>query len=149
MTRLRGLFVFHIAFLLMGLCSCQLEDDVLTADEADNLANDYSIEDEGTSPEYIDNQIDSAPTYVTPVERFIKAIITPFRWITQATGAARNISETPRSGVGSLISEIAKPIRDIVAPTTGRDTDGFGEVLNLVADRFRAIYPGEPNNSFF
>ncbi|XP_058793031.1 uncharacterized protein LOC131665268 isoform X2 [Phymastichus coffea] len=138
---LRCILAFHMAFLILAVANCQFEDDEddeLSSDDA-SLTSDYDEETPETeTSEYTDNRIDAAPTFVSPVEKFIRAITVSFGWITQTTSARssvdRNFSETSR---------IFHGFPNIFAETTDRsDRSGFSDVLNMIGDRFKAVYPG-------
>ena len=142
---------FHVvAFLLASFATCQFEDDALFHEETDierNFYDDVGGEDEeDENLDYIDNRIDSVPTFVAPVERFAKALAAPLGWLSQSTSSPTNSDSDdqpePSNGVGRLINGLTKPIRDIVGNTGRAVTGGFGQMLNTIGDRFKAIYPG-------
>ncbi|KAJ8670532.1 hypothetical protein QAD02_001791 [Eretmocerus hayati] len=100
---------------------------------------DSTVEDD--SAMYVDNRIDSTPTFVSPVEKILRAVIAPIGWIEQA--AQFKIVSLPKDSVmGKLWEGLTKPIRNIVEPTDKAIRGGFGQVLNLIGSRFKAIYPG-------
>lgn len=100
-------------------------------EEEDNV-NEVDAEYEIYYQDYVVKRIDTSPTYVTPVEKFIQTLIGPL------INQGRNEDQ---SGLGAIISGITKPIRDIVKPVV--NSRSFGDVLNLIGDRFKAIYPGK------
>lgn len=123
MRSLRYILALNVAFLLVSLVNCQFY-------ETNNYNDDDEISNETEDDEdlYVDNRIDESPTFVSPVEKFIKAV----------TSGSDN-------GIGRIISGITKPIRNIVNgnPAGRAVKSGFGEVLNMIGDRFKAIYPGK------
>lgn len=121
MRSLRCILALNLAFLLVSLANGQFYE--ANYNEDDEISNETEDED-GL---YVDNRIDETPTFVSPVEKFIKAV---------TSGAD--------SGIGRFITGITKPIRNIVGnnPAGRAVKSGFGEVLNMIGDRFKAIYPG-------
>lgn len=120
-----------VPLLLVALGNCQ------TANDGNNYDEDVSSELE---VDYVDNRIDETTTFVSPGEKFIKTVIAPLGWVSQASS---DIGKQT-SGVGKLIGDITKPLQNIVAPVGRAAKGGFGEVLNMIGDRFKAIYPGSP-----
>lgn len=143
---LRRILAFHVAFLILSAAKCQFEDDELSSDDA-NLTEDYNEEklDKETT-EYIDNRIDAAPTFVSPVEKFVRAITAPFGWITHVTSAQpsidRDFNETT-DVLAKIFQGVTSPIRNLVGPSSRSDArGGFSDVLDMIGDRFKAVYPG-------
>ncbi|XP_033210063.1 uncharacterized protein LOC117168481 [Belonocnema kinseyi] len=110
-----------------------------TAEDATTTETELLPEDE---TEFADNRIDEIPTYVPPAERLLKKL----------AGSLKNIagqSDPEKNGtrVGKIISGITKPITGFLKPvgktlSRGKDSSGFGDILNAVKDKFQAIYPG-------
>lgn len=155
MTSPRRILALHLSCLLLAsLGSCQFEDDNAAdlvnsgddniakysdtkeaddtdAEEYDGISaeeNDGEVEDED---EFVDSRIDESPTYVSGVERFIKALMAPFDWLGRATSAARESDKSADADGQQGRVNVGRSIRN-----------GFGDVLNSIGDRFKAIYPG-------
>ncbi|OXU28121.1 hypothetical protein TSAR_002628 [Trichomalopsis sarcophagae] len=122
MRSLQCILALNVVLILVSLANAQFYEN--NYDDNDDEISNETEDDEGL---YVDNRIDESPTFVSPVEKFVKAV----------TNGADN-------GIGRLISGITKPIRNIVSgnPAGRAVKSGFGEVLNMIGDRFKAIYPG-------
>ncbi|KAK2578697.1 hypothetical protein KPH14_011664 [Odynerus spinipes] len=56
--------------------------------------------------------------------------------------AVENTTQIIEKGVNNIISKLPPSLRDHIEGNVSKGKRGFGDVLNLLSDMFRAIYPG-------
>ncbi|XP_014204104.1 uncharacterized protein LOC106636267 [Copidosoma floridanum] len=148
---MRRIFAFHVLLnllLVFNAVNCQFEDDALVGPVDNNTAHDYPSE--GVESEYRNKVVvvqsrglfseDSQrpiPTFVSPVEKIMLTLIKPLKWIGWLNGAIGTHKNSSKFN-NQLIGELTKPIK--VAGKSIRGT--FGQVLNLIGSKFKAIFPG-------
>ena len=128
---------FFTLSVLFGLIKSQADNpnvDVITAEATPLLEDQTEF--------FVDNRIDQIPTYVPPAERFLKKLARSLEILSRPSDPTKN-----STGVEKIIFGITKPITGILKPvgkTLGRgiSSTGFGDILNLFKDHFRAVYPG-------
>ncbi|KAL2738960.1 phospholipase A2 isoform X2 [Vespula squamosa] len=82
-----------------------------------------------------DNDNNTVSTKISPVEQFLKTLLIPVE-------ALGNAKQAVGKGVNQIISKLPGKLKNPIKDDFNSTKLKYGQVLNLVSDKFRAIYPG-------